>query len=240
MPNVVLRVPIVISSNLVRSLMLLCLMSLAGSARSGVCGEGVRCVWAFGNSITKHGPAPKLDWTGDWGMAATSADLDYVNQLAELLAGSERRQKWSGHRENVAQLEESPNTFRLPTYLSRFAKQADIVVLELGDNFSPKKFGIEEFAAAYLDLAKAVKPENGTLVCVSTWWASANKNLAILKSCNAAGGMYVDVSDLNKVPVNLAGNQRKLKDAGVAAHPSDLGMRAIAERIYYVLPDHQK
>ena len=93
---------------------------------------------------------------------------------------------------------------------------------------------------AYLQLARASKPGNGILICVSTWWASSIKNTAISESCHAAGGLYVDISDLNKEPINQAGSQRKVVNAGVASHPSDQGMRAIAERIFHAIPDSHK
>ena len=39
-------------------------------------------VLVLGNSITRHGPRPEIGWTNDFGMAASSADRDFVHVLA--------------------------------------------------------------------------------------------------------------------------------------------------------------
>ncbi len=39
----------------------------------------------WGASVTKHGPYAALEWTGNWGMAATSEDKDYVHRLVARL-----------------------------------------------------------------------------------------------------------------------------------------------------------
>jgi hypothetical protein len=39
-----------------------------------------------GNSITRHGPAPSIDWSGDWGMAAPSSDKDFSHLVASRLS----------------------------------------------------------------------------------------------------------------------------------------------------------
>ena len=42
----------------------------------------------LGNSITLHGPAPNIGWTGNWGMAASAREKDYVHLLIDRISNA--------------------------------------------------------------------------------------------------------------------------------------------------------
>lgn len=47
-----------------------------------------------------------------------------------------------------------------------------------------------------------------------------------------AGATYVDISRLGADKSNMASSERKIEHAGVAGHPGDKGMKAIADEIF--------
>lgn len=65
----------------------------------------------------------------------------------------------------------------------------------------------------------------------SSFWANPAKDKAFAFARVSVGGIYVDVSALGKVEANYARAEREFKHAGVANHPGDKGMAAIADAI---------
>ena len=57
--------------------LLFSVLLLAGAAQ-----EKTERLLVLGNSITRHGPAPKIGWTGDWGMAASAEEKDFVHLVS--------------------------------------------------------------------------------------------------------------------------------------------------------------
>jgi alpha-galactosidase len=199
---------------------------------AGQCGPSDKCIFVMGNSITHHLPDKKLGWFGDWGMAATTADDDFVSQFAKLMS-QKTGVSWKADVTSGGDLERNPAVYRLPEQTKKQAQQADIVIVELGDNFNESATSsAAAFSEVYGQTLAAIRPTNGKLFCVSTWWATPSKNKIISEACRVAGGTYVDITGLQTIPANVAGNQQTIANKGVAAHPSDKGMRAIAERIF--------
>jgi hypothetical protein len=51
------------------------------------------------------------------------------------------------------------------------------------------------------------------------------------QACQEVNGIFVDVGQLGKDESNYARSERQFKHAGVAGHPGDKGMKAIADAI---------
>ena len=60
------------------------------------------------------------------------------------------------------------------------------------------------------------------------------------KATAEAGATFVEVKDLGGDESNAARSERKIEHAGVAGHPGDKGMRAIADAIFFAIQKQSK
>ena len=112
--------------------------------------------------------------------------------------------------------------------------KADLVILCIGENVAALKTA--EAQAKYQEqvtaLLKTLKSNPQAQIIVrSSFWANTAKDTAMRQACEAVGGTFVDIGALSKDEQNYARSERPHKHAGVANHPGDRGMAAIAEEI---------
>lgn len=192
----------------------------------------------LGNSITLHGPAPKIGWTGNWGMAATARDKDYVHQLLERISKATGQTPKAMIR-NIADFERRPNDFNIRDVLKEeLAFEADVIILAIGENApSPAtEEARQQFAAALKELlANLQQHGKPTLFVRSQFWPDATKDGLLKEACQNAGGIFVDISRLGADPSNAARSERQIEHAGVAGHPGDKGMAAIADQLWQAI-----
>ena len=187
-----------------------------------------------GNSLTSHGPKADIDWHGNWGMAASSLDKDYVHVVTKALATKHGATPVIMVK-NVADFERKHVGYDIAgKYADAAAFKADLVILCIGENVAALK--TPEAQAKYQEqvtvLLKTLKSNPQAAIIVrSSFWPSEAKDTAMRKACEAVGGTFVDISALAKDERNYARSERPYKHAGVANHPGDRGMAAIAEEI---------
>lgn len=190
--------------------------------------EGVSLV-AVGNSITHHGPAPAINWHGNWGMAATSPSTDYVGHLARLMM-EHSTQSPRVRRFSQTALESRPREATLDRELLAAARASSLLVVELGDNVSPAT--LADFGVAYAKLLGEGRPAKGMLICLSTWWNSPAIDALIKPACERASGTFVFIGDIHAQPGRTGSRDQGLTDPGVLSHPGDAGMAEIASRAF--------
>lgn len=223
-------------TRILRGALACALMGSTALSQAADCDKSKNCLFVIGNSITQHGPSSAIGWQGEWGMAASGADKDFVAQLLKLLNhDTTSGASWAAHKESGGELERHPATFQVTDEMTRLARQSAMVVVEVGDNVDTDKTPLPMFAHAYSQSLDALKPQAGVLACLSTWWPSAEKDKLIKERCEQAGGVFVDISSIARSPKSIARNERTIAHDGVGAHPGDAGMKAIANKIFAVV-----
>ncbi len=195
----------------------------------------VNKVLFLGNSITLHGPAPKIGWEGNWGMAASARDKDYVHLLLARIAKAAGGQPESKIK-NIADFERGLDGFNLKDGLKEeLAFEANVVIVALGENAAA--LGTDEakmkFKTAFANLLNELKQHDEPAIFVrSTFWAEPAKDEIMKQVCEEAGGVFVDNSKLGGDATSQARSERKIEHDGVAAHPGDKGMKAISDALW--------
>ena len=192
-------------------------------------GKGKRIMFV-GNSITLHGIRPEVGWYNTWGMAASDKEKDYVH----LIKSNVRKihgdasfcicqvADWEANYQNGADM--------LSRYNAARDFGADVIILRFVENVKKDGYNSEIFKHQLRTLIKHLDSKGDAKFVFTTgfWKHPADDDLRDLaKEFNAP---CVDLSDL--------GDDDKMKaiglfdHRGVANHPGDLGMKAIAERIF--------
>lgn len=192
--------------------------------------SGYRNVLILGNSITRHKPAPEMGWYGDWGMAASTRDSDYVHILIKKFQTAAPACKV--HYKNIADYERGYWTYDLKKLDSLKQTKPQLIIVRLGENVDTKTAEEHDFQKHYPALIeyltngdKKVKVIHG-----SSFWKKPTIAQAISSASQSRGDRLVDLSTLAADPTNMALD--KFTNKGVAMHPSDKGMRKIAEALW--------
>lgn len=183
-----------------------------------------------------------------FGMAASDSRHDYYHLFndavktmkASYVPSKYQGAEWEGLTTIAAQNAWCENT--LSPYLS---SGLDLVVVQLGDNVNtPEKQAV--FAEGSRNLLKYIRTRcpNARVVWMGAWYQSETKMNEMIAACKATGSTFVNIWDLH-TPENESkvgntytkddGTVMEITSAGVASHPGDSGMKAIANRLLYTL-----
>lgn len=194
-------------------------------------GPFYRRVLFSGNSITRHGRAPQIGWTNEWGMAASAEAKDYVHLVVDGLA---RR---TGTRPEFT-IQKLPLEWNYSDAgaVSNAAAQAvdwkpDLVVIALGENAHSVTNDAEEAVcrAAYLQTVRMLQAGGAQVLLRTPFWRNPRHDRLLGRVADATGARYVDTGDLGARKEMRADGL--FAHAGVAAHPGDAGMAEIARRL---------
>jgi alpha-galactosidase len=116
----------------------------------------------------------------------------------------------------------------------------DLFILAIGENVpDPETPEMQELfqkkVTEFLTFIKEAGCPN--IIVRSTFWPRESIDEPLRKACEAIGGIYVDIRALAKEE-NYARSERSFQHDGVAIHPGDRGMKAIADAIWKALPQN--
>jgi len=192
----------------------------------------------LGNSITLHGPSAAVSWSGNWGMAASAPEKDYVHVLVDSIARIRGRRP-EMMADNIADFERHFESYDPRSRLAKhLAFRPDLVIIAIGENVPALTTDQARatFESRLVDLLKIVRANgNPTILVRSCFWPEKTKDAILKKAGTQVGGIFVDIGQLSKDESNFARSERSYAHAGVAGHPGDKGMKAIADALLRAL-----
>jgi hypothetical protein len=172
-------------------------------------------------------------------MAATAEANDYVHLVIKALtekAGTAPEVMVK----NIADFERAYSGYDIAAKMKDAIEfKADLIFLAIGENVPGLKTAEDKakLQASLTTLLRALKGEHKpTIIVRSCFWADAAKDEALQLACTAVGGIYVNIGSLSKDDSNFGRSERPYKHAGVANHPGDKGMAAIAAALVKAVP----
>lgn len=202
----------------------------------------------IGNSITKV-PGDGVIWWGNWGMAATREQFDYVHRVMARLRENNPSVTYAISGMNVPGQgiwETSPD-FTNPSVLPQYAltvyeqvldAQTDLVIIRLGENVKD----IDNFGNALIVLVNTIElcAPNATIILTGLFWSDAQKEAACVYAASQTSATYVQIDQYDQdeykesyggTVYDIYGYPHSINNVAVAAHPSDRGMEMIAKEI---------
>ena len=195
--------------------------------------ETPKKVLILGNSITWHPPGPDLNWFGNWGMAATAADKDFLSLLTKKIKENNEQNEVLGR--NVYPFERTYETIKLTEFEDLKAFKADIIIIRFGENITEKERAenpqLQVAVKAFVDYLADGRPVK--VILTTPFWTNAGVNQNFLALSVKNKWPLVQLHDLGLANENMA--LERFENISVGRHPGDLGMERIATRIWTVL-----
>ena len=196
----------------------------------------------LGNSVTCS-VAEGTIWWGNWGMAATSKDKDYVHLISSWLK-EEMERPVTTMVLDLKKWEVSQNRYEiLEKYEGYFGEHTDLVTIQTGENITDFKDTLDSDYQNLVAMIRKKAPNAQILMLGEVLWPSEDIEAAKKKACEANGitfvGMEAFLKDYQEVYRSSIGAQvtgadgkmHKINDEAVAAHPNDKGMACISEQV---------
>jgi hypothetical protein len=190
-------------------------------------------IYFLGNSITLHDPYEEIGWFGNWGMAATSEENDYVHKLINKLENEYKIYfRINYGLRNIADWERD-FSIELDTFE---INEIDLLIIRLGENVNDEYALNNNYYEALDGLIKRFKGNNTQIIITDNYWPSEYKDNIQKKVAIDNNYYFVQINDLFSNSENSAFG--KFEHYGVASHPSDIGMENITLRLFECIKEN--
>lgn len=194
--------------------------------------NGIKVLFV-GNSISLHGPKADIGWHGNWGMAASAKDKDYVHIIEKHILALDKNASFCIC--NVADWESmyktGEETFKFYKNARNF--DADVIIVKLSANSPIDNFDETRYKESFTALVNYFNKSGKAKIVVATDFFHHPAEAALSAYCCENGLELCVLSDLGDMPEMKA--LGLFEHEGVANHPGDLGMKTIACRILKAL-----
>ena len=188
--------------------------------------EGMRVLF-LGNSITLHGVCAEIGWHNEWGMAASAEEKDYVHLLIEKIRATQPDAAFC-----ICQVASWERAYKTGTDLHRLYESArdfgaDILIMRMVENCPSADLDGVAFKRELNSLLEFLGGEN--VVMTTGFWHHPLDEF-IVEYAEEKNYPLVTLGDLGEMDCMKAIGL--FEHTGVANHPGDKGMAAIADRIF--------
>lgn len=193
--------------------------------------DACKKVLFVGNSITRHAPKEDIGWFGDWGMAASCREKDYVHQVVAELEKRMGRLSYCIAQASAWETRYYEGSEVLQEFYGAARDfMADIVIIRIGENIN-RETHKEICCKPYYDamIHFFVNNPSAKVIVTDNFWGIEVLDRIFEEVCEENGYHFCKINDLGKVYENMS--LGLFWHVGVSYHPSDLGMERIAERI---------
>ena len=178
--------------------------------------------------MTVHGPLARVGWSGDWGMAASCQEKDYVHQLLKMTADRDAVLGICQVSSWEAQYKEGGD--RLQQYASAREFDADVIVMRFIENCPKDQWDGEVFQKQLHGLLNFLNKSGKASIILTTGFWRHPGDEDIRQYAKKNNLPCIELGDLGELDEMKAIGLFEHK--GVANHPGDLGMEKMAERMY--------
>ena len=188
-------------------------------------------VVCLGNSITRHGYLPDVEWYSDWGMAASKPENDYCHVLERELQAYNKQT--SVHPLNIYAFEKNP-TCDINSLIGKTCAEADIIILRICENVSDID-AFEQNISRLIEYCTNITPH---VIVSGAFWPHEKKERILVSAAERHALEFVPLSWITyqsdvypkkgDILYDIDGKQYPITKEFIITHPNDKGMRSIA------------